>query len=243
MTNQAIHIPRHIYRGKQSQARRFTSNITQSGRITLLQGSRVRRGAPARVNFELSYVHRGVSRAHHRCIPLHSIYRWCRVKNLRRCEYSARSRQSHFSFAAPVKIYGALSATNIRCVWLCVWKNIIPASTLDGGKGEPCAVTRCASFHGLSTIGWPLRKIAAVAAVLRSSAFVLLPNPCLNASRRYVEIRRWTPWTRRECRNYLRSKVSPWLTEWQTTNNLDFSVRNGALNISLLPYLVTFNLR
>lgn len=169
--NLAVYIPRHIYRGRQSRARRFTSDVTQSGRNV---ASRIQ-GALARVNFELSYVRRGVSR--HRCIPLQYLSLASREKSTPMRIFSALTAVAFFLYrAAPVRIYGALSAASIRSVSGFVCER---TSSRRAWSSESQASLR-ARLRELSTIGWSLRKIATGAAAglsLHSTAESRLDAP------------------------------------------------------------------
>lgn len=129
----------------------------------------------------------GVCRARTTAVSRCSIYHRRRVKNLRRCEYSACSRQSHFSFTAPVRIYGALSATNFRCVCFPCVKEHNPGKHGRRREGEPCGLAICElpwAFDNRLVIEENCYRHSCAAEL---SFPVLLPNPCLNASRRRVE--------------------------------------------------------
>lgn len=105
-----MHTPRYIYReGKGIFRREDLRRTLRGAAVTSLRGSETGEGGREGVAWEsisrcrtVSYTHVKVSR-----IPLYSIYRRCRVKNLRRCANIHRAHGGRiFPLPARRGIYG-----------------------------------------------------------------------------------------------------------------------------------------
>lgn len=174
MTKLAIYIPRRIYRGRQSRARRFTSNVTQSGRNV---ASRIQ-GALARVRLRESisscrtYV--GVCRARTTAAVFIAGVAW-------KIYADANIQRAHGSRIFPLPRH---AGQDLRRTFgdqhpVCLasrMKEHNPGKHRRRQGKASRAASRCELPQTFATIGWSLRKIATGAAALARLSFHSTPE-------------------------------------------------------------------